>query len=204
MITIIDYKAGNIKSIQNMLRKAGVESIITDEIEKIKTADKLILPGVGSYDHGVENLQKQGIFDVIIEKANNKTPLLGICLGAQLLGHHSHEGQLKGLGLIDMEVVKFNREKLHNSLKIPHMGWSDIDITQPGSPLFSGFKQTPRFYFVHSYHFETNQPDLVSSSANYGYKFAASVERDNIFGVQFHPEKSHSYGLELLRSFAQI
>ena len=204
MITIIDYKAGNITSVKNMLKKIGVESEISDNAEHINQADKLILPGVGSFDYGVANLQSSGLFDLIIKKAKQGTPLLGICLGAQLLGIKSEEGLLNGLGLIDMQVVKFNRNLLSDNLKIPHMGWSDVIISKTDSTIFGSFTEIPRFYFVHSYHFQPNHPELVSSTAHYGYSFAASIEKENVFGVQFHPEKSHRFGLAVLKQFAEI
>jgi glutamine amidotransferase len=203
MIVIIDYQAGNIRSIQNMLRKIGCKSTITSNPEEIEKADKLILPGVGSFDHGVENLHASGLFDAIIKKATNGTPLLGICLGAQLLGHNSQEGNLQGLGLIDMQVVKFNREKLADNIKIPHMGWSEIAVKKE-SPILANMQPNPRFYFVHSYHFVTNNNSDQLTTSFYGYEFCSSFQINNIIGVQFHPEKSHKFGMELLRNFRKI
>lgn len=203
MIVIIDYQAGNIRSIQNMLRKIGCKSTITSNPEEIEKADKLILPGVGSFDHGIENLHASGLFDAIIKKAATGTPLLGICLGAQLLGHNSEEGNLQGLGLIDMQVVKFNREKLADNIKIPHMGWSEI-TEKKESLVLANMPPNPRFYFVHSYHFATNNISDQLTTSFYGYEFCSSFQSKNIIGVQFHPEKSHKFGMELLRNFIII
>ena len=203
MITIIDYKAGNIASIKNMLKKIGVQSIISDKVEDIESADKLILPGVGSFDHGMQKLKEYRLIDVILKRANEGVPLLGICLGAQILGYKSEEGQEKGLGLIDMDIVKFDDAKLPDSYKIPHMGWTDIYIKQ-NSPLFKDMYEEPRFYFVHTYHFKVKKKEEVLTTSNYGYEFVSSVQRNNIYGVQFHPEKSHKFGIKFLENFVLI
>ena len=204
MITIIDYGAGNIKSIRNMLKKIGVESIISNNPEEIAVANKLILPGVGHFDFGMQNLRKSGLIDVLNRSVlEKKTPLLGICLGAQLLGNSSEEGVEKGLGWIDMENIKFDTQKMESQLKVPHMGWNQVTIEQE-STLFNNLEQEARFYFVHSYHMKPNNSSSPLASTNYGYSFTSAVEYDNIYGVQFHPEKSHKFGMQLLKNFSKL
>lgn len=204
MITIIDYNAGNIKSIQNMLRRIGVNANISSNSEEIEKAEKLILPGVGSFDYGMENLKSSGLINTLSQKViTEKTPILGICLGAQMLGNKSEEGRKKGLGWINMDVIKFNKTALPNDLKIPHMNWNEIKI-QKKSTLLSGLNNDSRFYFVHSYHMKPNNTDDVLTTSNYGYDFVSAVEKNNIYGVQFHPEKSHKYGMKLLENFSKL
>jgi len=200
MITIINYGAGNIKSIQNMLKKIGVESIISNNISEIEQAKKLILPGVGHFDFGMQQLRKSGLIEVLSKKVlQDKTPLLGICLGAQMLGNNSEEGTEKGLGWIDMEVVKFNE----NTLTVPHMNWNELKLKKT-STLFKDMYENPRFYFVHSFYMQPKNDVDTLCTANYGTDFTAAVEKDNIYGVQFHPEKSHKFGMKLLENFAGI
>lgn len=205
MITIIDYNAGNIKSIQNMLRRIGVKSTISNNPEEIKHASKLILPGVGSFDHGMTNLKNSGLIDVLNHKALiDKTPLLGICLGAQMLGNKSEEGIEKGLGWINMDIVKFDTAKMQLTDKIPHMSWGEIRIEKLTSKLLNGLNNESRFYFVHSYHMKPNDNSVVLTTSNYGYNFVSAVEKENIYGVQFHPEKSHKYGMKILENFSNL
>ena len=200
MITIINYGAGNIKSIQNMLKKIGVESIISNDVAEIEQAKKLILPGVGHFDFGMQQLRKSGLIEVLNKKVlQDKTPLLGICLGAQMLGNNSEEGTEKGLGWIDMEVVKFNE----NTLTVPHMNWNELKLKKT-STLFNDMYESPRFYFVHSFYMQPKNDADTLCTANYGTDFTAAVEKDNIYGVQFHPEKSHKFGMKLLENFAGI
>ena len=204
MITIIDYGAGNIKSIRNMLKKMGVASIISKNPTEIAQAEKLILPGVGHFDFGMKNLKESGLIEVLHTSVmKEKVPLLGICLGAQLLGNSSEEGSEKGLSWIDMEVGKFDSSKIDVKFKIPHMGWNDIEIQQP-SKLLAKLEQEARFYFVHTYHMKPNNAEDVLTTTNYGYNFASAVKRANIYGVQFHPEKSHRFGMQLLSNFSKI
>jgi|TARA_R110000782_G_scaffold118028_2_gene208479 imidazole glycerol-phosphate synthase subunit HisH len=204
MITIINYNAGNIKSIQNMLKRIGAKSIISSSAEEIAQADKLILPGVGSFDYGMKNLQQSGLIEIINEKViNNKTPILGICLGAQLLGNNSEEGIEKGLGWIDMDIVKFDKSKMTEQLKIPHMSWNEVVVSKK-SMLMEGLEDEARFYFVHTYHMQLENENDVLTKSNYGYEFVSAVEKENIFGVQFHPEKSHKFGMRLLQNFVNL
>lgn len=205
MITIIDYGAGNLTSISNMLKRIGEESEITNSVERIGAATKLILPGVGSFDFGINQLRNAPYFDVLCNKVQEeKVPLLGVCLGMQLLAEGSEEGTTPGLGWIQGTVKKFDAEKVKQAgLKVPHMGWTDIHIQKP-SKILQGLPTDAHFYFVHSYYFSpVNASDILLTS-NYGYEFTSGVERDNIVAVQFHPEKSHKFGMQLYRNFASL
>lgn len=200
MITIIDYGAGNIGSIVNMIRKVGSEVLVSSNKEDILSSEKLILPGVGSFDYGMKKLQDSHLIEVINKKVlQDKTPILGICLGLQLMTQKSEEGNLKGLGWFDADTVKFTLDPKER-LKIPHIGWNEVSCVN-GSKLFSDMKEQPRFYFVHSYHLKSNNVEQILVESVYGYKFVAGLERDNIVGVQFHPEKSHKYGMKMLENF---
>ena len=202
MLTIIDYKAGNVRSIQNMLKKIGVKSIISNKQEDIEKADRLILPGVGAFDYGMEQLDKSGLIPVLNKKVlEDKVPVLGICLGVQLFTQDSKEGNCEGLGWFDAETVTFDQSKLPKAYKIPHMGWAELDY-KPDCRLFENMHEyPPRFYFVHSYHLQANNQADVIATTNYGYGFAVGLKKDNIVGVQFHPEKSHKFGMQFLRNF---
>lgn len=203
MITILNYGIGNLESVANMLKKAGVKSLITNDINDIENAEKIILPGVGHFDHCMQKLKESGLLPMLEQKAlKERIPVLGICVGHQMLFDRSEEGNSEGLGWIKGEVVKFKTEMLPANYKIPHMGWEEIDVKQNDNPLFKGIIE-PRFYFTHSYHAQC-EDEYVLATANYGYDFVASVCKDNISGVQFHPEKSHRFGMELLKNFAKI
>jgi len=204
MITIIDYGMGNLASIKNMLKKVGEQSVITNDLDKISNAEKLILPGVGSFGQGMENLNAKGMTELIRRKALvEKTPLLGICLGMQLFTKHSEEGNVDGLGLIDAKTVKFNLHESHGNLKIPHMGWADVEINSSNF-IFEGIEEIPRYYFVHSYHVECANEEDIMTTTEHGYSFCSGVRKENVFGVQFHPEKSHKFGMALLKNFIKI
>ena len=201
MLTIVDYGVGNLASIKNMLKKTGVDSLISSDADAILAADKLILPGVGAFDTCAEKLQQSGLTEVLNRKVlEQKTPVLGVCVGLQLLMEGSEEGVLPGLGWIRGHVVRFKQELLPPDLKIPHMGWADIEVCKL-SKLFDGMHEDPRFYFVHSYHLQIENREDALVEATYGYKFVAGVERGNIMGVQFHPEKSHKFGMRLFENF---
>jgi glutamine amidotransferase len=201
MITIIDYGMGNLGSIKNMLKKIGVVSEITNDIEIILNAEKIILPGVGAFDKAIQNLSKLKLIEPLNKKAlEDKVPILGICLGMQLLAKSSEEGKHAGLGWIDGKVLRFN---IDNSLKVPHMGWNII-VQKKDSPLMIDMYKDPRFYFVHSYYFKCNNESDILSTTNYGGEFTSAVSKDNIYGVQFHPEKSHKFGMKLLENFSKI
>lgn len=203
MIAVIEYGMGNVGSIINMLKKIGETAILANSIEQIKSADKLILPGVGSFDIGMQRLHKSGLIDAIKTHALvEKKPILGICLGMQMLGRSSEEGHEKGLGFIPFDNKRFVFDS-QSSLKIPHMGWDIVVRNLPEDPLVAGLDTVQRYYFVHSYHPVCDHEENVLMSCDYGYDFAASVKKDNIYGVQFHPEKSHKFGMALLENFAR-
>lgn len=202
MIAVIDYGMGNIGSILNMFHKIGEDAVVTADYEEILRADKLVLPGVGSFDNGMKNLNSSGLSEVIrcmvLEK---KKPILGICLGMQLLGKSSEEGSLSGLGLIPFKNNRFFFDD-DPDMKIPHMGW-DIVTIKRNDPIFEGVSGQQRFYFVHSYHAVCEDERNCLMTCEFGYPFAAAVKKDTIYGVQFHPEKSHKYGMKLLENYAR-
>lgn len=201
MIGIIDYKMGNIGSIQNMLKRISVKSVISSKIELLNNCDKLILPGVGSFDQGMKNLKNHNFIrflnDYVIK---DKKPILGICLGMQLFADNSEEGDLSGLGWIKGNVKKFNLRK--DGLKVPHMGWNNIECKN--SKLFLNLPNEKRFYFVHSFFFECKNKENIISTTDYGINFASSINKQNIWGTQFHPEKSHICGMNLLKNYAKL
>jgi glutamine amidotransferase len=202
MIAIIDFGMGNLGSIQNMLARMNFNSEITSDSERIMKATKLILPGVGAFDTAMINLEKRGLIPILNELVIEKRiPLLGICLGMQLLCQRSEEGQLKGLGWIDGDVVRFAFSP-EQKLRIPHMGWNTVRLAKD-SILFKEMFPEPRFYFVHSYYVKCRNENLILAETHYGYDFTSAVMSDNIYGVQFHPEKSHKYGMRLLKNYAE-
>jgi len=203
MIVIIDYKMGNLGSVRNMLKKIGFQSEITSDLETISGASKLILPGVGAFDNAVKNLSRLDMLDILNHKAlKEKVPILGVCLGMQLLAGSSEEGKLKGLGWIAGRVIRFRKEVL-SGLKVPHMGWNIVNDIQK-SRIFKEMRYEKKFYFVHSYHMVCQNEDNVIGVTNYGYNFTSAVQKDNIFGVQFHPEKSHKFGMQVLKNFSTL
>lgn len=201
MIAILDYGLGNLGSISNMLKVIGEKCKITNNVDIIRRADGIILPGVGAFDAGMNKLLDSGLADVIKDEANRGKPILGICLGMQLLGTRSEEGTLPGLSLIPFECKKFSFED--KSLKIPHMGWDIVEFKQH-HPLLEGLSGLQRYYFVHSYYAVCEEQDNVLMTCDYGIEFTCSVVKDNVMGVQFHPEKSHDFGLGLLSNFVKI
>lgn len=204
MITIIDYGLGNLGSILNMFKKVGAQAQISSDLDEIEKADKLLLPGVGAFDNGMKQLKERGMIDLLNWKAlDQKVPVLGICLGMQLLGKSSEEGLEPGLGWIDAHTVKFRFTGENAVLKVPHMGWN-LTKERKASPLLKEMYDEPRFYFVHSYHFVCEHPQDELYRSNYGISFVSGVQKDNIMGVQFHPEKSHKFGMRLFSNFASI
>jgi imidazole glycerol-phosphate synthase subunit HisH len=205
MVAIIDYGLGNPFSIENMISRAGGTSVVTSNTETIESASQIILPGVGSFDEGMANLQTFGLYNVLHERVvSRKVPFLGICLGMQLLSKCSEEGKLPGFGWIDSQTVRFAGHSFtEKEFRIPHMGWTEVEETIDFD-LISGVHGKPRFYFVHSYHVVCNDPADVVLEADYGIPFTAAINRDNIYGVQFHPEKSHKYGLQLIENFLSL
>lgn len=203
MITVIDYKTGNLGSIQNILKRIGVESVVTSDKDEIARATKLILPGVGAFDTGMRNLTELDLFEVLNKKVvDEKIPVLGICLGMQLMSKGSEEGSMGGLGWINAETVRF-RFTDTIEYKIPHMGWNFIKQHKE-SRLFNNMYPDARFYFVHSYFFKANDPEDILTSTTYEIEFTSAVEKGNILGVQFHPEKSHKFGMKLLKNFVDF
>ncbi len=201
MVGIINYGLGNLGSIQNMLKVIGEKSIISESIAELEKCDRYILPGVGAFDAGMSKLNKSGLVDFIKRQVlEEKKPILGICLGMQMLGRKSEEGTLPGLGLIPFDNVRFQLD--NTDLKVPHMGWDIVEFKQDNS-LLRGLEGTQRYYFVHSYHARCDFLENVLMTCDYGYEFAASVVQDKIMGVQFHPEKSHDFGMALLRNYVK-
>ena len=201
MLGIIDYNMGNLASVYNACSKFTKDLKIVKNADDLKNLDKIILPGVGAYKDAMQHLENSGLKDAILDFANSKKPLLGICLGMQLLFESSEEfGYTKGLGLIEGKVVKFDKSKMGSDLKIPHMGWNKI--VNKDNPLFKNL-QNPYLYFVHSYHVITDDKYTIATT-NYGYDFVSAVNKDNIFGFQPHPEKSHNNGLKILENFINL
>ncbi len=201
MIVIVDYGMGNFGSIVNMVRKVGGRAVLSADAREIADAEKLILPGVGAFDNGMKCLRDLGCIDVLTARVlNDRAPILGICLGMQLFARRSEEGPEPGLGWIDADVVRFTFDPSNRRLKIPNMGWNTIAVKRP-HPLLPDTEAARRFYFVHSYHLRCSDPLNVLATSWYGVEFTSAVVKDNIVGTQFHPEKSHKYGMELMRHF---
>ncbi len=203
MVGIVNFNMGNIKSIASMLRKIGANCEIANSPDTIMNAKKIILPGVGSFDTALQQIKALNLEDalntMVVER---KTPILGICLGMQLFAKSSEEGKMKGFGWIDGVVRKFSFEKNHENLKIPHMGWNNIQLIKTHA-LFNELPFASKFYFVHSYHFVCNEKQILATT-HYGYDFPSIISEENIIGVQFHPEKSHKYGMRLLKNFVEM
>jgi imidazole glycerol-phosphate synthase subunit HisH len=203
MITIVDYKMGNVGSIKNMLSRIGCESKITRSKNELKDSKAIILPGVGAFDNAMRNLRDFGLIDLLNELViNEKKPVLGICLGMQIMAKSSEEGVLDGLNWVDAEVKKFDFDAKYKH-KTPHMGWNDIS-TKKESILFNDVNGYSKYYFVHSYHISTSNDENILATTNYGYEFVSAIQNNNIFGVQFHPEKSHKHGMKILKNFATL
>lgn len=201
MTAVIDYDAGNIKSVEKALLKLGEQAVITRDREVILNADRVILPGVGAFGAAMEKLRSYGLEEVIHKTVEKGTPFLGICLGLQLLFEESEESEgVEGLGLLPGKIVRFSED---NGLKIPHIGWNSLKFPRPGR-LFSGVPEESYVYFVHSYYLKAEEEAIVTATAEYGELVHASVEKDNIFACQFHPEKSSEVGLTILKNFINI
>ena len=198
MLAIIDYQMGNLRSVQKGFERVGCSAEISSDPEVIRRADKIVLPGVGAFEDAISELKRRNLIDPIRESIDRGRPFLGICLGLQLLMDVSHEnGRHEGLGVIPGEVVRFD---VPRDLKVPHMGWNEANRAEP-HPLWEGIADGSRFYFVHSYYVEAGEPSLVAAFSVYGIPFTCAVAKDNIFAVQFHPEKSAQSGLALLGNF---
>lgn len=202
MICVIDYGVGNIGSVLNMIKKVGGQAVAIRDPKELELATKVLLPGVGSFDHAMAKLEACGFTQVLKDKAASGTPFLGICLGMQLLSNGSDEGGRAGLGLIPGRVVKFKLDE-RLDLKVPHMGWNKVRGLKQHA-LINDIADDSRFYFVHSYHYECEQAEDALLQTEYGYGFTSAVQRQNVMGVQFHPEKSHRYGMQLMRNFVEL
>lgn len=201
MIAIIDYDIGNLAAVSNMLRRIGHDSAITADPEVIKSADRIILPGNGHFDTCMKNFRATGLVPLIERRVfEDRVPLLGICVGAQMLGSGSEEGAEPGLGWFDMKVRRLPRS---DGLRVPHMGWNRVGRAAPHHYIVQGLDEDARFYFVHSYYLDPGESVDVLLTVEYGITFAAGVSRGNVSGVQFHPEKSHRFGKQLLLNFAE-
>lgn len=203
MIAIVDYGMGNLGSIQNMFRKVGAQAVVTADPAVIDRAEKLVLPGVGAFDHGMRSLAERGLVEVLNRKAlTDRVPVLGVCLGMQLLTERSAEGTLPGLGWIEGETVPFDRAD-NPRLHTLHMGWNTLDW-HAEHPVFAELPPHPRFYFVHAYHVVCRHERNVLARTTYAYPFASAVVEGNVMGMQFHPEKSHRFGMAVFRAFAAL
>jgi glutamine amidotransferase len=204
MITIIDYGVGNVKAFYNIFSKLSVDVKVARQPEDLYNATKLILPGVGHFDYAMKRFSESGMLSVVDDLVmNHNISILGICVGMQMLAKTSQEGILPGLGWIDATVRKIDSNLLNQKTRLPHMGWNDVSV-KIENPLFKNLDSNPRFYFLHSYYFDPISTSDAIAFSNYGKEFACVVNHKNIFGVQFHPEKSHHYGIQLLNNFANI
>jgi imidazole glycerol-phosphate synthase subunit HisH len=199
-ITIVGYGVGNIGAIPNMLRRLGADASVTSDPDRIRKADKLILPGVGAFDAAMARLRELDLVDVLDEQVRRGVPVLGVCLGMELLANGSDEGVLDGLGWVPGHVTRFGSDVVDAGLRIPHMGWNYVTPVT-GLPLLRGFGHLSRFYFAHSYYFAPAATSDVAATTTYGFPFASVVHHDNVTGIQFHPEKSHRFGLQLFENF---
>ena len=202
-VAIVDYGMGNLHSVKRKLDRIGVHGHVTSAADDVLRADKLLLPGVGHFGKAMEHLTALGLLPVLREAVvERRTPILGICLGMQLFARHSEEGDAEGLGWIDADVQRFELEDTRR-FKVPHMGWNGVRAAR-ASPLLTGMTEQTEFYFVHAYHVVCREPEDVVGDTDYGDRFTSVVQRDNVYGVQFHPEKSHDAGEVLLRNFLNL
>jgi glutamine amidotransferase len=204
MITIVDYGLGNIAAFANVYNRANIDISIARTADDLKGASKLILPGVGHFDHAMELLQQSGMRDTLDDLVlREKVPVIGICVGMQILARCSEEGKLPGLGWLDADVKAFKSQAATKDMALPHMGWNDVHPLSPNK-LFEELETEARFYFLHSYYFDCDRRQDVLAICNYGADFGCAVHSANIYGVQFHPEKSHRFGTRLLKNFAEL
>jgi imidazole glycerol-phosphate synthase subunit HisH len=204
MITIIDYGLGNIRAFVNVYERLNIKTKVAHNADEIRGATKIILPGVGAFDYAMKQLNASGMRDELDNKVlAEKIPVIGICVGMQILANSSEEGILPGLGWIDGEVKLFDTAKIPHKTRLPHMGWNNINPVN-GNDLLNGLDAQSRFYFLHSYYFVCHKEKEIISTTEYGISYASAINRENIFGIQFHPEKSHSNGIQLLHNFAKL
>ena len=203
MIAIIDYGVGNLFSLAGSLKKLDLDAVVTSDPSEIKKCDRIILPGVGAFGDAAEKLFNSGLAEVILDEVKEGKPLMGICLGMQLLFEKSFEyGEHKGLGLIPGSVVPLD-DVLKGDLKVPHIGWNALDVKKPDNPLMKYTKQGDYMYYVHSFYADT-EPDYVLATSEYGFEVTGAVSKGNVYGTQFHPEKSGNDGLKILKAFSEI
>lgn len=204
MITLIDYGVGNIFAFQNVYKRLDIPTKIAKSAADLNDVEKLILPGVGSFDYAMNQLNNSGmrekLDELVLEK---KVPVIGICVGMQMMGNRSDEGELDGLKWIDAEILKFDERLIQQRTKLPHMGWNDVSPVED-HPLFIGLEKEAIFYFLHSFYFKCNNSNDSIANSEYGISFSSAVNHNNIYGIQFHPEKSHQYGEKLLHNFAKL
>ncbi len=204
MITIIDYGVGNINAFVNVYKRINIDVKIAKSVADLEDAQKLILPGVGHFDYAMSELIKSGMREKLDELVMiKKVPIIGICVGMQMMGNSSDEGSLDGLKWIDATIRKFDVTKIQHVTKLPHMGWNDVQPISSNS-LFKGLEKDALFYFLHSYFFECNDTADILATSEYGEKFTCAAHHENVYGIQFHPEKSHHYGETLLHNFAKM
>lgn len=204
MITLIDYGVGNINAFVNVYKRVDVPVKVAKNAQDLEGAQKLILPGVGHFDHAMSQLNNSGmrakLDELVLEE---KIPVIGICVGMQMMGNYSDEGNMEGLKWIDASVKKFDETKINQVTRLPHMGWNDVK-PKKDLALFKGLEKDAIFYFLHTYYFECNNPDDIMAVSDYGIEFACAANHENKYGIQFHPEKSHHYGETLLHNFAKL
>ncbi|NEU10275.1 imidazole glycerol phosphate synthase subunit HisH [Flavihumibacter sp. R14] len=204
MIAIIDYGLGNIRAFANIYKKLDVPFKVAHTTQDLQDVSKIILPGVGAFDYAMGQLEASGmrpkLEELVLEK---KVPVVGICVGMQMLARTSDEGQLPGLGWLDAQVKKFDEHSIQYATHLPHMGWNDV-VPVKENKILTELEKDAKFYFLHSYYFHCNVADDIIAVTDYGVKFSCAVNKENIYGVQFHPEKSHQYGIQLLKNFADL
>lgn len=204
MIAIVDYGLGNILAFANVYKRLNIPVVVARGEDQLRGASKIVLPGVGAFDHAMQLLERSGmrgaLDDLVI---NQRVPVLGICVGMQIIAGSSEEGELPGLGWIDGRVRKIDPTGLRSATRLPHMGWNDVEPVQ-SCALFAGLERNARFYFLHSYYFQCHREENVLAVCDYGARFSCAVRAGNVYGVQFHPEKSHGFGVQLLKNFAEL
>lgn len=204
MITIIDYGVGNVLAFVNVYNRLNIPVTVAKSADNLRSASRLILPGVGSFDQAMQQFDQSGMRQLVEQLVmRDKLPIIGICVGMQMLAKSSDEGNLPGLGWIDGTVKKFDLSAMPPDTNLPHMGWNDVAPVAEGG-LFKGMEKDSRFYFLHSFYFECHQQSNVLAVSDYGGNFSCAVQQDNVFGVQFHPEKSHHFGSQLLKNFSEV
>ncbi len=204
MIVIVDYETGNLGSIRNMMKKANCDAKVSSSLSDIENAGKLILPGVGAFDTGMGKLHSKGLISILNKKViEDKIPILGLCLGMHLMTKKSEEGKTEGLGWINAETISFRFSTTEAQFKVPHMGWKFVSIKKEND-LFKNMDENPRFYFAHSYYVKCRNADDILTTTTYREEFVSSFCKGNIWGVQFHPEKSHKYGMSIFKNFSEL